>query len=186
MEGSRERKEEIKMTDQLTAKKMSESRAIKASIVLPPDTNTHRTMFGGKVMAYIDDVAAISAMRHCRKRVVTASTDSVDFLHPIREGDSICLESFVTWTHKTSMEVFVKVIAEDLLTGHRALCATSFLTFVALDPDNRPTPVPGVIPETEEERYLFETAPQRAEARRARRAQSKELAEKFNPKKPWE
>ncbi|MFD2171632.1 acyl-CoA thioesterase [Tumebacillus lipolyticus] len=174
------------MIEQQASKRASESRAVKASIVLPPDTNNHRTMFGGKVMAYIDDIAAISAMRHCRKRVVTASTDSVDFLNPIKEGDSICLESYVTWTHKTSMEVFVKVTAEDLLTGHRLLCATSFLTFVALDDDNRPTPVPHVTPETSEEKRLYESAPSRAEARRARREERKKLAEEFSQKKPWD
>jgi acyl-CoA hydrolase len=167
-------------TTNMPAKPVSASRAVK------PDTNNHRTMFGGKVMAYIDDIAAISAMRHCRQRVVTASTDSVDFLHPIREGESICLESFVTWTHKTSMEVFVKVVAEDLLTGKREVCATSFLTFVALDPDNRPILVPGVIPETPEEQELFRTAPQRAEARRLRRQESRKLAEAFAARKPWE
>lgn len=170
----------------LPKKSVRESRAVKASIVLPPDTNNHHTMFGGKVMAYIDDIAAISAMRHCRQRVVTASTDSVDFLNPIREGDSICLESFVTWTHKTSMEVFVKVVAEDLLTGKRAICATSFLTFVALDPDNKPILVPGVIPETEEEQRLFDSAPERADARRLRRQQSRAIAELFESRKPWD
>lgn len=171
----------------MTQKYMRESRAVKASIVLPPDTNHHGTMFGGKVMAYIDDIAAISAMRHCRQRVVTASTDSVDFLNPIKQGDSICLESFVTWTHKTSMEVFVKVVAENLLTGQRVICATSFLTFVALDPDNKPLPVPNVVPETPEEKRLHETAPQRAEMRRQRRADSRRIAEEFNSNlKPWE
>ncbi|MBL0386520.1 acyl-CoA thioesterase [Tumebacillus sp. ITR2] len=173
-------------TQGLPPKRMVESRAVKASIVLPPDTNNHNTMFGGKVMSYIDDIAAISAMRHCRQRVVTASTDSVDFLHPIRLGDSICLESFVTWTHKTSMEVFVKVTAEDLMTGHRAICATSFLTFVALDPDNRPIVVPPVFPESEEEKFLHDSAPARNEIRRERRATSRELAEKFHLAKPWE
>jgi acyl-CoA hydrolase len=170
----------------MPSKPVSASRAVKASIVLPPDTNNHRTMFGGKVMAYIDDIAAISAMRHCRQRVVTASTDSVDFLHPIKEGDSICLESFVTWTHKTSMEIFVKVVAEDLLTGKREVCATAFLTFVALDPDNRPILVPGVIPETPEEQQLFDSAPQRNEARRNRRQESRKIAEAFASRKPWE
>ncbi|PWK11214.1 acyl-CoA thioesterase [Tumebacillus permanentifrigoris] len=170
----------------LPPKRMRESRAIKASIVLPPDTNNHNTMFGGKVMSYIDDIAAISAMRHCRQRVVTASTDSVDFMHPIRLGDSICLESFVTWTHKTSMEVFVKVTAEDLMTGNRAICATSFLTFVALDPDNRPILVPPVYPESEEEKFLHETASERAKVRHDRRSQSRELAEKFVLKRSWE
>lgn len=170
----------------LPPKSMRESRAIKASIVLPPDTNMHNTMFGGKVMSYIDDIAAITAMRHCRQRVVTASTDSVDFLNPIRLGDSICLESFVTWTHKTSMEVFVKVTAEDLMTGQRTICATAFLTFVALDPDNRPILVSPVYPETEEEKFLHETGATRAQVRRERRAASKELAEKFVLKKPWD
>ena len=99
----------------MNTKFVRESIAVKASIVLPPDTNHHGTMFGGKVMAYIDDLAAISATRHARMPVVTASTDSVDFLHPVRNGESVCLESFVTWTHKTSLEVFVKVVAEDLL-----------------------------------------------------------------------
>lgn len=166
---------------------MRESRAVKASIVLPPDTNHHGNMFGGKVMAYIDDIAAISAMRHCRQLVVTASTDSVDFLHPIREGDSICLESFVTWTHKTSMEVFVKVVAEDLMTGNRTVCATSFLTFVALDPDKRPIVVPPVIAETDFEKHLNSTASQRAEVRRARRTASKSFAQDFDLEnaKPW-
>jgi len=169
------------------AKPMRESRAVKASIVLPPDTNHHGTMFGGKVMAYIDDIAAISAMRHCRQRVVTASTDSVDFLHPIKQGDSICLESFVTWTHKTSMEVFVKVTAENLLTGQRVVCATSFLTFVALDPDMRPIPVPSVIPETPEEIRIHDTARERAAMRRQRRAESKRIAEEFiSSLKPWD
>jgi acyl-CoA hydrolase len=171
---------------QPNAKPVRESRAVKASIVLPPDTNHHNTMFGGKVMAYIDDIAAISAMRHCRQQVVTASTDSVDFLHPIRLGDSICLESFVTWTHKTSMEVFVKVVAEQLLTGKRVICATSFLTFVALDPDGKPIEVPQVVPETEEEIRLFESAPARAEARRQRRQESRRIAEEFDLKRPWD
>lgn len=167
-------------------KTVNQSRAIKASIVLPPDTNHHGTMFGGKVMAYIDDVAAISATRHARMPVVTASTDSVDFLYPIRNGQSVCLESFVTWTHKTSIEVFVKVIAEDMLTGERNICATSFLTFVAVDEKGKPQLVPGVIPETEQEKRLYEEAPNRAARRRERRKHSKAVAEMFGVSKVWE
>lgn len=137
-------------------------------------------------MSYIDDIAAISATRHARSAVVTASTDSVDFLNPIKEGSSVCLESFVTWTHHTSMEVFVKVIAENLLTGDRVLCTTSFLTFVALDKDGKPTLVPKVIPQSEEEIMLHESAPKRLEVRRERRVESKRFAEIFTVKKPWE
>lgn len=170
----------------MNAKPAKESRAIKASIVLPPDTNHHGTMFGGKVMAYIDDIAAISATRHARMPVVTASTDSVDFLHPIRNGQSVCLESHATWSHKTSIEVFVKVIAEDMLTGERNVCATAFLTFVAVDGNGTPQLVPEVIPETEFEKFLYNGAPARAEMRRKRRGESKELAEKFGVLKEWE
>jgi acyl-CoA hydrolase len=162
------------------------TRAVKSSIVLPPDTNNHHTMFGGKVMSYIDDIAAISAMRHARTPVVTASTDSVDFLHPIREGHSVCLESFVTWTSKTSMEIFVKVVGEDLMSGERHVCATSFLTFVAMDNDGKPVTVPKVIPETDEEKWLHSTAPERAERRRKRREESKKIAGEIGHLKPWE
>ena len=161
------------------AKPCRASRALKAAIVLPPDTNTFDTMFGGKVMYYIDDIAVISAMRHARTAVVTASIDSVDFLHPIRNGQSVSLEAFVTWTHRTSIEVFVKVIAEDLLSGERTVSATSFVTFVALDVNGEKQMVPPVLPETELEKFLFEGAPERAKKRLANREQSKALARRF-------
>jgi acyl-CoA hydrolase len=97
----------------MKAKPVRDSIAVKSAFILPPDTNNLGTIFGGKVMAYIDDIGGLSAMRHARMTVVTASTDSVDFLRPIRSDQSICLESFVTWTHKTSMEVFIKVVGND-------------------------------------------------------------------------
>ncbi len=137
-------------------------------------------------MSYIDDIASISAMRHCRQQVVTASMDSVDFLHPIKPTDSVCLESFVTYTGKSSMEVFVKVIAENLITAERQIAATSFLTFVALDENKKTIPVPKVVPETEEEKKLHETAPQRAEIRKQRREESRLLADFLTIRKPWE
>ncbi|MGN8646128.1 acyl-CoA thioesterase [Gracilibacillus sp. HCP3S3_G5_1] len=156
--------------------------AVSVSHVLPADTNNHGTLFGGKLMSYIDGIAAISAMRHARGLVVTASTDSVDFLAPIRTGESVCLESFVTWTGTSSMEIFVKVLAENLITGERTIAATAFLTFVAVNEQGKPVPVPKVIPETEEEKYLHKTAKERVEARKKRRKASKELANVIN----WE
>ncbi len=162
--------------DRPMAKPASASYTIKAAIVLPPDTNHHGTIFGGKLMAYIDDVATIAATRHARRPVVTASTDSVDFLHPVRKGDSVCLSAFVTWTRRTSMEVFVRVITENLLTGERQVCATSFLTFVALDDDGKPAEIPSVYPESDEEKLLFESAQSRKEARMIRREESKRFA----------
>ena len=163
----------------MDAKKVSESRTTKAMIVLPPDSNALGTMFGGKVMSHIDDIASISAFRHSRQQVVTASSDSVDFLSPISVGHMICLESFVTWTHNTSMEVYVNVISENLKTGERYKSASSFLTFVAIDENGTPQPVPKVIPETDFEKELFRTASERYEHRLERRKQSKKLSEDF-------
>ncbi len=163
----------------MDAKKMSQSRTVKAMLVLPPDSNVLGTMFGGKVMSYIDDIASISASRHCRQQVVTASTDSVDFLYPINVGSMICMESFVTWTHKTSMEIYVNIISENLKTGERRVCASSFLTFVAIDENGKTQKVPPVIPETDFERELHKTAVDRYRRRMERKTESKMLAEKF-------
>jgi acyl-CoA hydrolase len=162
-----------------------ETLAVKTSLVSPPDTNVNGTMFGGKLMAYIDDIAAIAAMRHARSTVVTASNDSVDFLHPVFKGNSVCLEAFVTYTGTTSMEVFVKVVSEDMLTGERNVCAISFLTFVALDENGKPTPVPRIIPETEEEKHLYQTAQERLEIRKKRRKDSAARAREFGTGLPW-
>jgi acyl-CoA hydrolase len=169
----------------MKAKPCVASLTVKTSHVLPPDTNTYGTLFGGKLMAHIDDVAAIAATRHARKTVVTASTDSVDFLHPVKEGDTICLEAFVTWTHNTSMEIFVKAVTENLLTGDRKVCTTAFLTMVALDENKKPTPVPSVYPESEEEKMLHDHAEKRSAQRKERRKNSKELAHLFGTALPW-
>ena len=85
------------------------------------------------------------SIRHSRKECVTASMDWVDFLHPVRSSDCVSYESFVIWTGRTSMEVFVKVVAEDLISGEKRIAATSFVTFVALSKENNPVPVPRVI-----------------------------------------
>ena len=169
----------------MEAKTCSHSLSVKTSHVLPPDTNAYGTLFGGRLMAHIDDVAAIAALRHARKTVVTASMDSVDFLSPVKEGDAICIEAFVTWTHHTSMEVFVKVVSENLLKSDRKVCTTAFLTFVALDENGKPTPVPSVIPESEQEKKLHQGASERARHRREGRKHSKEMAEAFGTEFPW-
>lgn len=157
----------------------SDSRVFQTNRVLPPDTNNHHTLFGGKLMASIDVVASISAAKHCRSECVTASMDSVDFLHPIRPTDAVHLESFVTYTGSSSMEVFVKVIAEHLITGETKVAATSFITFVSLDERGKPNRVPAVYPETEEEKYLFDSAEERLKSRKARRKLSIYLAEQI-------
>lgn len=161
-------------------KPCSNSRTVKTAQILPPDANAYGTLFGGKLMAHIDDVAAISAVRHARKSVVTASTDSVDFLHPVKVGDSICVEGFVTSVHNTSMEVFVKVVKEGLLTAEKTVCATAFLTFVALGENGKPDVVPRIYPETEMEKMLYEGAELRRERRNERRKESQRMAKLFS------
>ena len=168
-----------------TEKRCRESRVVRTSRVFPNDVNNHNTMFGGRLMSDIDQIASISATRHSRADCVTASMDSVDFLYPVRPSDSVCFESYVTWTGTSSMEIFVKIIAEDLATGDCRIAATSLLTFVALDEHKKPLAVPQVVPETEEEKYLHQTAPQRAEIRKMRKQQSKELATVLTNNYPW-
>ncbi|MGE7942441.1 acyl-CoA thioesterase [Lysinibacillus xylanilyticus] len=163
-----------------------ESKVMRTSRVFPNDVNNHNTLFGGRLMSDIDQVASISAAKHSRRDCVTASTDSVDFLHPIRPTDSVYFESYVTWTGTSSMEVFVKVIAENLKTGERKVAATALLTFVALDDNNKPAPVPRVIPETVEETKLHETASERAKVRAERKKESKALAQFISMNDPWD
>lgn len=147
---------------------MGQSRTIQTKLVLPPDTNHLQTIFGGKVLAYIDEIADITAMKHSKTAVVTASIDSVDFVSSARVGDVLELEAIVTSTGRTSMEVFVSVHSMNLLTGETKLTTESFLTMVAMDENNKPTPVPGIYPETEVEKSLFETGPARREHRKLR------------------
>ena len=176
----------MKEGNKVETKTCSETRIIKTNRIFPSDVNDHNTLFGGKLMSDIDMTASLSATRHCRKTVVTASTDSVDFLYPITTEDSVCMESYVSYTGKSSMEVFVKVIAENLMSGERKIAATAFLTFVALDESGKPCRVPTIIPETDEEKKLNETGSIRAAKRKLHRAQSKELAEYITTKRPWD
>ena len=108
------------------SKPMSEGRSVKALQVFPQDTNHHHTMFGGTMMANIDQIAAITAMKHSNAQVVTASTDSVDFLKPIKTGDVVSYEAMVTFAGTSSMEVCVQIIIEDVLNNERHLAALSF------------------------------------------------------------
>ncbi|MBM7652037.1 acyl-CoA thioesterase [Neobacillus cucumis] len=170
----------------MEAKTCNETRVIRTSRIFPNDVNNHNTLFGGKLISDIDMLASISAVRHSRAECVTASIDSVDFLSPITPKDSVCIETFVTFTGTSSMEVIAKVIAENMMSGERKIAATAFLTFVALDQNGKPTKVPAIIPETEEEKKLYETGKGRAEKRKEHRKNSKEYARVLTTHKPWE
>ena len=152
---------------------MSYSRSIQTRLILPPDTNHHQSIFGGKVLAYIDEIAAIAAMKHAQSEVVTASFDSVDFISAAYAGDMIELEAMVTGTGRTSMEVYVRVVSRNVKNGTKKITTESFVTMVAIDEEGKPKEVPAVEPETDFERHLFETGPIRQEHRKEKRALSK-------------
>jgi len=145
-----------------------------SELALPNDANALGTLLGGKVMHLVDLAAAMAAMRHARRPVVTASIDSMTFLHPVHIGQLVILRSSVNRVFRTSMEVGVKVFVEDLLTGERRHTSSAYLTFVALDEEGKPTPVPPVIPETEEEKRRYEEACRRREYRLHQRTDAPE------------
>jgi len=146
-------------------KPIAASRTVQTRLVLPANTNHIGTIFGGNVLAYIDEVGAIAAMKHAESTVVTASIDSVNFVSSAKTGDVLNLEAIVTYTGTTSMEVYVRVSAQNLLENLEQLTTESFLTMVAVDEEGHPKPVPKVYPETPEEIRLHETAPARKKHR---------------------
>jgi acyl-CoA hydrolase len=146
-------------------KKVCESRTSMTEFVLPNDANTHGNVLGGKVMHLMDLAAAIAAYRHCRTQVVTVSVDSVRFLHPVKVGAVMMFEAVITRAFGTSMEIQVEVRSEDLITGEQRRTCSAYLTFVSINELGKPTSVPPLIPETEEEKLRFEGALLRREHR---------------------
>lgn len=141
------------------------------NIVFPTDTNPHGTIFGGKVMRWVDQVAAMAAQRHCRRVVVTVSMDALTFKAPIFLGEYAIVRGIVNRAWKSSMEVQVTVDAEHPLSGEHRAAAEAFLTFVALDEQNKPVPIRPIVPETPEEWARYAAADARRRARLASRGQ---------------
>lgn len=150
-----------------TAKPVRESISEYAELALPNDANALGNVLGGKVMHLVDVAGAMAAMRHARTPVVTASVDHMNFLFPVHIGQLIILRSSVNRVFRTSMEVGVKVVVEDLMTGEQRHTSSAYLTFVALDAEGKRVEIPQVIPETEEEKRRYEEAGQRREYRLA-------------------
>jgi acyl-CoA hydrolase len=151
---------------------VSASRSRLAELALPGDANNWGFLLGGKVMHLVDICGALAAMRHARCPVVTASADSVNFLHPVQMNHLITLRSSVNRVFRTSMEVGVKVMVEDVMTGETRHTTSAYLTFVAIDEEGKPVPVAPVVPETEEEHRRFEEAGQRRAYRLQLRAKT--------------
>ena len=135
-----------------------ESKAITTQHVLPNDTNTLGNLFGGRLLEWMDIVSAISAHRHCRRVVVTASVNNVAFTQAIKGGSIVTLEAKVSRAFNSSMEVFIDVWVEDPVTGEMKKCNEAIYTFVAVDQNGAPLPVPELIPETEEEKQRYDGA----------------------------
>ena len=139
----------------MKSKTSKESLTTQTQIVLPNDTNTLGNLFGGQLLQWMDIVASISAHRHCKRVVVTASVNNVSFNNPINHASIVTLEAKVSRAFTTSMEVFIDVWVEDPVNGQKVKCNEAIYTFVAVDQNGSPLPVPELVPETEEEKSRF-------------------------------
>lgn len=135
-------------------------------LVMPGHANAFGTAFGGTIMSWIDMIAAMAAQKHCGREVVTAGIDSVAFEAPVRIGDQVLLLACVNYVSKTSMEVGVKVIKENPVTGERTTATRAFLTFVAVDENHHPVAAPNLTPQTDEEKRRANNAALRVKARK--------------------
>ena len=141
------------------------SLTIMTEIVLPNDTNVFGNLMGGRLMYWMDIAAALAAQRHCNAPVVTASVDNISFENPIKLGNAVHIEAKVTRSFNTSMEVHLKVWGEDIMQQYKYKSNEAYYTFVALDPNRKPRPVPELVPESEEEKKLFASALRRRQLR---------------------
>jgi acyl-CoA hydrolase len=142
----------------MKVKKPSQSYTVNTEVVLPNDTNHVGNLFGGKLMQWVDITAAIAAQRHCGRVVVTASINHVSFDNPIKQNSVVTLEAKVSRAFNSSMEVYVDVYVENPVTGEKTKCNEAILTFVAIDQNGAPLPVPPLEPETELEKKRHEGA----------------------------
>lgn len=146
-------------------RRAGDSVSIMSELVLPNDTNSHGNLMGGRLMYWMDIAGVIAAQRHCNTEVVTVSVDNISFNHPSRLGNLITIEAKVTRSFHTSMEVSIKVWAEDLKSQEKYLANEAFLTFVSLDSFGKPKQVPELFPETTQEKQDYEGALQRRQLR---------------------
>ena len=151
-------------------KKVSESRVTSYKTMMPehsnPSPDSHfKNVNGGVILNLIDNIAGIVALRHTRMRVVTASFDAMEFLHPVRVGDLLIIKASLNFVARSSMEVGVKVMVEDFFTGETNVTGRAYLTFVAIDNDGRPIPAPKLILETDDDHRRFKQAQERRKNR---------------------
>ena len=151
-------------------KRWQDSTAETVQVVLPNDSNPLGFILGGTVMHLIDITGAIACHRHTNTLALTAGVDGLEFIHPIKVGDLILLKSRVTCVFSTSLEVAVEVFSEEIQTGEKKLTSKAYLTFVSLDQNGRPAPVPPLVVDTPEDEELCRQAQTRRAERLKRRA----------------
>ena len=149
----------------LTPKTPRESLTTMVRIMMPMDANNSGNVFGGAILRMVDEVGSVVALKHARTNVVTASVDRMDFYHPVYIGDMLRLSASINFVHRTSMEVGVRVEAENPISGEVRHTGTCFLTYVGLDSNRKPTAIPGLKLETEEDRRRWAEAQERRKAR---------------------
>lgn len=159
----------------VVSRTVAESQSERSEIVFPADSNALGNLFGGRLMQYIDLVGAMAASRHARAITVTASMDHLDFVAPVRVGDLLILKASVNRAFRTSMEVGVKVMVEDIRAQKLRHVSSAYLTYVAVDREGRSLPVPCVLPETEHQKRRYEDAARRREMRGGETVRKKEL-----------
>ena len=149
----------------MDAKPARLSQSTISEVMMPHMANGVGNVHGGVLLGMIDRVGAVAAIRHARRVCVTVSVDQVDFREPIHLGELVTMQAMVNYVHRTSLEVGVRVEAENLVTGVKRHTNSCYLTYVAIDDAGRPTEVPPVVAETEEERLRFRAAERRRAAR---------------------
>ena len=146
-------------------RKAADTLTIMTELVLPNDTNVFGNLMGGRLMYWMDIAAAMVAQKHCNAPSVTASVDNISFESPVKLGNVVHIEAKITRAFNSSMEVHLKVWGEDLIQQYKYKSNEAYYTFVALDPNRKPRPVPPVIAETEEEKKLYDGALRRRQLR---------------------
>ncbi len=149
----------------MKAKSPNETKAEVIVRMFPHDANPAGNVFGGEILKQIDLAAGLVAQRHAQTNIVTASIDRVSFLRPVYVGNALIISARLNYVSKSSMEIEIKVEAEDITKNTRALTGTAFVTAVALDKEGKPTPVPELILETDEDRKKFAEGKARMEHR---------------------
>lgn len=153
------------MSDTVLERTVKESQSERSEIIFPADANALGNLFGGRLMQFIDLVGAVAASRHARVPVVTASMDHLDFVAPVRVGELLILKASVNRVFKTSMEVGVRAMVEEVQNQRLRHVSSAYLTYVAVNRDGKGIVIPGIVAETEHQKRRYEEAGRRREIR---------------------